>query len=158
MAFRFNYRDSDSPNRAGAGVGVGDLAPVRGTVDGVTAPIGTKPDFLSRDFYQARVFLNCKDGLGAEVPAGTADVQIWLRDMPEIGDANNVAPNPPAADKVAWVKGPEHLALGSLEEVVLGDIYKRGIYVQVTGVGGGATQADVFVAPFDRHNPFASVD
>lgn len=157
MAFRFNYNDTDVPNRVGAGAPP-DPAPTRGTVDGVTAPVGTQPDLLTRDFYRARFFLLCRDGLGAEVPAGTANVQVWYRDIVEMGDANNVAPNPPPADKVAWIKGPDFTALGSLEEVILEDVYKRGIYLQVTGVGGGATKADIFAAPFDRYTPWSSVD
>jgi len=154
MVFRYNYSNTDAPNRTGAG---GDPAPTRGTVDGATAPVGTRPDLLARDFYRARVFVICRDGGGAEVPAGTADIQVWFRDMVEIGDADNVSQNPPPPDKVAWVKGPEFLAVSNLEEKILEDIYKRGVYIQVVAVGGGAVSADIFAAPFDRAYPWKKV-
>jgi len=153
MAFRFNYRDVDSPNRAGASA---DVAPTRGKPDGST---GTKPDLLSREFYRARFFLITKTAGGAEDTAGTADVQVWFRDMVEIGDADNVAPNPPDPTKVPWVKGPSFTALPHLKEVILENVYKRGVFLQVTNIAGGAAaQADIFLSPFDRAYPWKSVD
>ena len=153
MAFRFNYRNTDSPNRAGASA---DSVPTRGKPDGST---GTKPDLLSRDFYQARFFLITKTAGDIEDIAGTADVQVWLRDMTEIGDADNVAVNPPDPTKIVWVKGPAFTALPHLKEIILEDVYKRGIYLQVTNIAGGAaTKADLFLSPFDHYAPWATVD
>ena len=157
MSIRFNYNDIDHPNRAGATAA--DPVPTRGTVDGVTAPVGTKPDLLSRDFYRARFFLLFRTAAHAEDVAGTGNVQVWFRDMPEIGSANNVAEGPPAANKVVWVKGPAVTGVSHLEEVVLENVYKRGVYIQVTAIGGGAAaEADVFAASFDKGRSLPPLD
>lgn len=154
MAFRFNYNDTDNPNRPGASA---DPVPTRGSPTGSGG--ATKPDILSRDYYRARFFLIAKTAGDVEDAAGTADVQVWYRDMTEMGDANDVAPDPPDNTKVVWVKGPAFTALAHLKEVVLEDVYKRGIYLQVTNIAGGAAaKADIFIAPFDRFTPWSTVD
>ena len=154
MAFKTIYPPVGSAQRISTGV---DTAPARGTIILTGGGTGAQPDFFSKEYHRARIAFRFTDGAGAEVPTGTCDIDIWYRDIVEEGDrAQNVAPNPPTATNVLWVKGHSQIGVTHLEEVVVETVYQRGLYVQVSSL---AVAADVHlhIAPFDRWAPYEMV-
>jgi hypothetical protein len=119
---------------------------------------GTTPDFWAKEYHQARLTVRFLTGVGAEEPLGTCDVEVWYRDIPEVGDrAQNVAPNPPTATDVLWVKGFDQ-SVTHLEEIIIPNAYQRGVYVRVTNIAGGAAAtAELYLAPFDSWAPFEMI-
>jgi hypothetical protein len=153
MAFKYDYPDTDNFLRSTTG---SDAVPTRGTIMGT--PTGTVPDFNFRKFQKARLVLRTVDGVPADV-AGTATFTIWYRDLVEITDDGSLVESPPDADLIMWTKSNDWdgVTVDTLEEVVLEDVARRGVYVQVTAKTVG-TAVQIFMAPFDRYEPWHSVD
>jgi hypothetical protein len=148
MAFKYDYPILDNPMRNTAGA---DGVPTRGKI--FPPAVVTAPDYLTKDFQQARLFFFCKDGGGAEVPAGTVTFSVWARDVVEWGDSYTLVDNPPDPTKVAWVLLDGAVTVDHLEEYIIETAQKRAIYIQATALGGGAVSADIFLAPFDTYRP-----
>ena len=155
MAFKTVYPIVGGPNRVTAGP---DPVPTRGTVVVGGGGLGTTPDFWSKEYHQARLTIRFLTVVDIEEPLGTCDIEVWYRDIPEVGDrAQNVAPSPPIAADILWVKGFDQ-SVTYLEEVIIPNAYQRGVYVRVRNIAGGAaTKAELYLAPFDSWAPFEMV-